>query len=77
MSYLLRHGAERAGMMIRSDGYILLEDLLSHRSMRKLRVGLPDVQYIVNTNDKKRFELLQEGEEWLIRAVQGHSMATV
>ena len=35
------------------------------------------MQFIVNNNDKKRFELLEENSVWFIRAVQGHSMATV
>ena len=77
MSYLLRHGAEKEGLMIRSDGYILMEDLLNHRTMKKIKVGIKDVQFIVNNNDKKRFELLEENGVWFIRAVQGHSMATV
>ena len=43
MAYLLRHGAERVGIMIRSDGYMFVEDILEHRSLRKLGVGLEDV----------------------------------
>ena len=40
MSYLLRHGAEKEGLMIRSDGYILMDDLLNHRTMKKIKVGI-------------------------------------
>ena len=54
-----------------------MEDLLNHRSMKKIKVGISDVQYIVNNNDKKRFELLEENGVMYIRAVQGHSMAVV
>ena len=57
MSYLLRHGAEKERMMIRSDGFIFVEDILNHRSLRNLGTRMHDVKAIVNTNDKKRFEL--------------------
>ena len=40
MSYLLRHGAEKEGLMIRSDGYILMDDLLNHKTMKKIKVGI-------------------------------------
>ena len=36
-----------------------------------------EVQFIVASNDKKRFELSEEEGVLLIRAVQGHSMKTV
>jgi RNA:NAD 2'-phosphotransferase (TPT1/KptA family) len=41
------------------------------------------IQEIVDTNDKKRYELTQkispetEEKEWYIRATQGHSMDVV
>ena len=36
------------------------------------------LQRIVDTNDKKRYELLEEGTGvWYIRAAQGHTMKTI
>lgn len=44
----------------------------------KRRPGLEDVQSIVESNDKKRFELTEEAPgEWWVRAVQGHSLKSV
>ena len=77
MSYVLRHGAEKEGIQIRPDGFIYLQDLLEVKNLKKMKVGLPQVQHIVNTNDKKRFELKQDSGVWLIRAVQGHSIQAV
>ena len=57
MSYVLRHGAEKEGLLIRSDGYIYLADLLNVKSLEKMNAGVPEVEYIVQNNDKKRFEL--------------------
>ena len=77
MSYVLRHGAEKEGLLIRSDGYIYLADLLNVKSLKKMNAGVPEVEYIVQNNDKKRFELKQEDGVMLIRATQGHSIQTV
>ena len=38
---------------------------------------MAEIEFIVNSNDKKRFELTEEHGVKLIRAVQGHSTKTV
>jgi len=63
--------------MMRADGYIYVSDLLAVSSLKKQKVTLPQVQHIVNSNDKKRFELKEEGGVMLIRAVQGHTITAV
>jgi RNA:NAD 2'-phosphotransferase (TPT1/KptA family) len=35
------------------------------------------VEQVVESNNKKRFELVQKDEQYWIRAVQGHTMQTV
>ncbi|KAJ3021349.1 tRNA 2'-phosphotransferase 1 [Thoreauomyces humboldtii] len=72
MSYVLRHGAEKDGVPIRADGYILISDLVKHKRLRN--VTFETIQEIVEGNDKQRFTLLQEGNIWAIRANQGHSI---
>ena len=32
MSYILRHGAEKEGITMRSDGYVSVKDILEHMS---------------------------------------------
>lgn len=44
---------------------------------QKRRPTVEDVRRIVQSNDKQRFELTQEGEQWWVRAVQGHSLKQV
>ncbi|EJT47068.1 tRNA 2'-phosphotransferase [Trichosporon asahii var. asahii CBS 2479] len=51
MAYILRHGAEKEGLHMRSDGLILLDDVMK-------AVDRPTVFRLVNENAKKRFELL-------------------
>lgn len=40
-------------------------------------VTLEQIQHVVDTNDKKRFELKEENGTYYIRASQGHSLKTV
>ncbi|KAI8921953.1 tRNA 2'-phosphotransferase 1-like protein [Powellomyces hirtus] len=78
LSYVLRHGAEKVNIPIRSDGYVLVSDLAKHPPLRN--VSLADIQKIVASNEKQRFALREEprvgtaGTVWLIRANQGHSV---
>lgn len=77
MSYLLRHGAKENNLSIDSRGFVLLNDLLSNRELSKLKVNKEVVYEIVNTNDKKRFEILNENGKEYIRAVQGHTIEEI
>ncbi|KAF9328047.1 hypothetical protein BG006_008733 [Podila minutissima] len=83
LSWLLRHNAESQGIAIRPDGYCLLSDVMAHSKFKKFTVA--DVMDVVETNDKKRFEVMEEVMEdkegvvtkTYIRAVQGHSIKAV
>lgn len=84
LSWLLRHGAEKEKVPIRPDGFVRLRDALDVQRIRSIRlppgqraVGLQEVREVVESNEKKRFELRQEGDEVWIRAVQGHSLSNV
>ncbi len=53
LSYILRHGAEKEGLDIGSDGYVRLQDLLALPKFRGVTVS--KIEEIVENNDKKRF----------------------
>lgn len=72
LSYLLRHGAAKAGLKMERDGFVKVEDIL-----RQVKVSFVRLQQIVKTNDKQRFQMLQKNNIWYIRANQGHSINTV
>ncbi|KAF9437136.1 tRNA 2'-phosphotransferase 1 [Entomortierella beljakovae] len=76
LSWLLRHNAEKQGIEIRPDGYVKISDILGHSRFRQFT--LVDINRVVSTNDKQRFQLLVEttGQTY-IRAVQGHSLTNV
>ena len=74
----LRHTAADRGVVVRADGFVKVAELLDLREFRSLACTSADVCEAVRTNDKKRFNILQEEDGSLfIRAVQGHSMAEV
>src|SRR5687767_3484989 len=75
LTKILRHQAVNMGFAIGTDGYIKVQDLLDHRDFRGY--SMQDVKRIVESNDKKRFELNEEKGALLIRAAQGHSMKFV
>ena len=53
MSWLLRHGADQAGIEMQQDGSISLNDMLKLRQFN--RFSRQDVLDVVANNDKKRF----------------------
>ncbi|KAG9327464.1 hypothetical protein KVV02_000413 [Mortierella alpina] len=77
LSWLLRHNAESQGVAIRPDGYVKIKDVLNHSKFKGFT--LDDILEVVDTNDKKRFQILEDanGNKEYIRAVQGHSIDKV
>jgi 2'-phosphotransferase len=71
LSWLLRHGLDERGITMRSDAYVLLDDVMAQREFSDLSVQ--DIEYIVETNSKKRYSLLNEDGVLFIKANQGHS----
>ncbi|OCF39210.1 hypothetical protein I317_06979 [Kwoniella heveanensis CBS 569] len=56
LAYILRHGAEKEGLHIRSDGYIKLAAVLARPKMRE--IDLETVLRLVSENAKQRFQLM-------------------
>ncbi|KAI7900447.1 phosphotransferase KptA/Tpt1 [Cokeromyces recurvatus] len=78
LSYILRHGAVKEKLQISTDGYIAVNDLLGHSKFKK--VTFEQIRYVVDTNDKKRYELSElppTSNNWFIRASQGHSIKSI
>jgi 2'-phosphotransferase len=84
LSYILRHGAAKEHLKMSTDGYISLDAVLARPKLSKIKMehgSSPtpqDVMQVVETNDKKRFEVSKrESDQLFIRAVQGHSISEV
>ncbi|KAJ8973846.1 hypothetical protein NQ317_016400 [Molorchus minor] len=72
LSWLLRHSFEKEGLQISSDGYINVNYLLLHNSL-KGKYTVDDIKRVVDANDKQRFTLRIRNHILEICANQGHS----
>lgn len=77
LTQILRHKAVELEMTIRSDGYCPLEEVMGHQWLQELDCKKEDVDEVVKTSDKKRFEMKTIDDVLMIRAVQGHSMKVI
>jgi len=75
LSYVLRHKPEKIGLTLDAQGWADLTTLLTQAQAHGAPLTLADVHRVVAGNDKKRFQLSEDGTR--IRAVQGHSTAQV
>ena len=86
LSWVLRHQALNLGLPITKDGFVPVALLMQHSHPRLQGLNLPQIEKVVQTNDKQRFKLEEksvadfEGKVQLeepflcIRANQGHSI---
>lgn len=72
LSLVLRHQPETAHITLDAAGWVSVEDLLAGCSKARRTLSRADLEYIVATNAKKRFEFSTDGT--LIRASQGYSV---
>lgn len=72
MSYALRHRPESLGLTIDKQGWADVEDLLRGMESCNLALSLDQLEEVVGTNNKKRFEF--NSDKTRIRARQGHSI---
>lgn len=75
LSYILRHGANKYNINLKSNGYIEIQTLLNLDQFRKSNFTLCDIQRVVSNNDKNRFNIItNENGNLEIKANQGHSL---
>ena len=73
LSAVLRHN--KMGFKVDSRGFLNIEEILNHSHFKyKLNATKDKIYKVVNNNDKKRFETVNENGIEKIRAVQGHSV---
>lgn len=75
LSKTLRHKAVVQGLHIRSDGFVMLSDVLANKLF--LKYSTEDVIEVVQDSDKQRFEIKDFNGEKYIRAVQGHTIKSI
>lgn len=72
MSLVLRHEPEKIGLQLDAQGWADVDDLLQRMADHGVALDRPTLQAVVETNDKQRFALSDDGLR--IRASQGHSI---
>jgi len=78
LSYLLRHGAVKEGLDIDKEGFVKVTELLEFLVNNKSDIAtMEQIKQIVDTDQKKRFLLINKENNFYIRASQGHSIVTV
>lgn len=72
LSLVLRHKPETIGITLDEQGWVPVDELLNKLNADGRAVTFPILQYIVDTNAKKRFAF--DDNKLKIRASQGHSV---
>jgi putative RNA 2'-phosphotransferase len=72
LSYWLRHKPDAAGLQLSSDGWADVDTVLASLGREHAGCDWTELLHVVETNDKKRFELSADAGR--IRARQGHSV---
>ena len=72
LSLILRHKPETIGLKLDEHGWISVSLLLEQMNKNGRDIDLKELEHIVETNDKKRFEF--NADKSKIRASQGHSL---
>jgi len=67
LSYLLRHRPEKKNLSMDMHGWVSVKELITNA-----KISIEDLQEVVDTNNKQRFEFSDDGTK--IRARQGHSI---
>jgi len=72
LSLVLRHRPEIVGITLDPAGWVQVDALLAGCRKANRAISFGQLEEVVATNDKKRFEFSADGE--MIRASQGHSI---
>jgi len=72
MSLVLRHKPQEIGLELDANGWADVDELIARANVRGVRLNRQILQTVVETNDKQRFALSDDGTR--IRASQGHSI---
>ena len=72
LSLVLRHQPQTIGIDLDEAGWVSVETLLAAMRKRAQPLSRADLEMVVATNDKQRFEFSEDGQ--LLRARQGHSL---
>ena len=71
LTFILRHDFINKDLQCDESGYINVKDIFLNYSISP--ISDKELELLVETNDKKRFDLIIKQDEYYIRSNQGHS----
>lgn len=71
LSWILRHGILKEGLVMDTAGYVLLNDVLNCKQFKN-HYNTEHIMYVVDNNEKQRFKIINVDGNYYIRANQGH-----
>ncbi|GMM36859.1 tRNA 2'-phosphotransferase [Saccharomycopsis crataegensis] len=81
LAWLLRHGAQKEGLSIDSQGYVPVPEVLAHNKLKSNKTTFEDLQRIVGNDKKQRYTLKSDDDsdpkKSRICANQGHSLQQI
>ena len=77
LTKVLRHTANADSIAVQADGFCPVRELLELQVFKALSCSVADIVDVVESSNKKRFQLSEETGELMVRAAQGHSMTNV
>jgi putative RNA 2'-phosphotransferase len=72
LSLILRHAPEKIELQLDENGWANVDELITQCNKFQKKINLELLNYVVETNDKKRFAFNED--KTMIRASQGHSI---
>lgn len=57
LSWVLRHNPEQIGLKLDPNGWVEIEQLLKAAKNHNFPISQKELNYVVETNDKKRFSI--------------------
>lgn len=73
LSFVLRHKPDAVGVTLDRQGWASIKELIERGNAAGTQFSHDDLLHVVNTSDKKRFSISDDGQR--IRASQGHSVS--
>jgi 2'-phosphotransferase len=75
LSFVLRHGAASQGLRVDAEGFAHMADVAETPAMMLLHAKRAEIDYVIATDEKRRFLVEEVLGQRDVKAVQGHSIA--
>jgi len=77
LSKILRHTADEWGLAMGDDGYVAVREVIRVKSLQSYRPTLEDIEGLVSTSRKERFQIVTRNNTRMTRDIQGHTIRRI